>query len=73
MSRTRKNHPAGFKAKVVLSTLRDDASVSELALRYGVHATVIHRWKNLWNYTVHLKCSTRIKAHNLQALILQIF
>ena len=45
MSRTRKNHPASFKAKVVLSALREDAPVSELALKYGVHATVIHRWK----------------------------
>ena len=45
MSRTRKNHPASFKAKVALSALREDAPISELALRYGVHATVIHRWK----------------------------
>lgn len=45
MSRTRKNHPASFKAKVALSALRDDAPVSELALKYGIHATVIHRWK----------------------------
>ena len=45
MSRTRKNHPASFKAKVALSALREDAPISELALQYGVHATVIHRWK----------------------------
>lgn len=45
MSRTRKRHPASFKAKVALSALREDAPVSELALKYGVHATVIHRWK----------------------------
>ncbi len=45
MSRTRKNHPASFKAKAALSALREDVPVSELALKYGVHATVIHRWK----------------------------
>jgi transposase len=45
MSRTRKNYPASFKAKVALAALREDAPVSELALKYGVHATVIHRWK----------------------------
>ena len=45
MSRTRKNHPAHFKAKVALAAFREDAPISELALRYGVHATVIHRWK----------------------------
>ena len=45
MSRTRKNHPASFKAQVALSALREDTPVSDLALKYGVHATVIHRWK----------------------------
>jgi transposase len=45
MSRTRKNHPANFKAKVAFAALREDAPISELALKYGIHATVIHRWK----------------------------
>ena len=45
MSSTRKNYPASFKAKVALAALREDAPVSELAVKYGVHATVIHRWK----------------------------
>ena len=43
---TRKNYPAKFKAQVALAALREDASVAELSGRYGVHATVIHRWKN---------------------------
>ena len=45
MSSTRKNHPASFKARVALSALREDATISELALKYGVHTSVIHRWK----------------------------
>jgi transposase len=45
MSRIRKSHSADFKAKVALSALREDATLAELSTRYGVHATVIHRWK----------------------------
>ena len=45
MSSTWKNYPASFKGKVALAALREDAPVSELAVKYGVHATVIHRWK----------------------------
>jgi transposase len=44
-NKTRKNYPAKFKARVALAALREDASVAELSARYGVHATVIHRWK----------------------------
>jgi len=45
MSSTRKNHPASFKAKVVLEALHEDVPVSILALKNGIHVTVIHRWK----------------------------
>lgn len=45
MSRIRKSHSADFKAKVALAALREDATLAELSTLYGVHATVIHRWK----------------------------
>lgn len=45
MNKIRKNHSAEFKAQVALAAIREDATISELASRYGVHATVIHRWK----------------------------
>lgn len=45
MSKTRKNYPASFKAKVVLAALREEGTLSELSTRYGVHGTVINRWK----------------------------
>ncbi len=45
MSRTRKNYPAALKAKVALAALREDAPLFELAVKFGVHASVISRWK----------------------------
>lgn len=45
MIKTRKNYPASFKAKVALEALREEAPLSELSSRYGVHGTVINRWK----------------------------
>ncbi len=68
MSRTRKNHPASFKAKVALSALREDAPISELALQYGVHATVIHCWKREARASMEAGFSGKLeKSHTDQA------
>lgn len=45
MSRTRKNYPSHMKAKVALSAIREDRTISELSSEFGIHATVIHCWK----------------------------
>ena len=45
MNKIRKHHSAEFKAQVALAAIREDATIAELSFRYGVHATVIHRWK----------------------------
>jgi len=45
MTGTRKNHPPKFKAEAVLSMLREDAPLSELAAKYGVHGKILQRWK----------------------------
>ena len=41
----RRNHDAGFKARVALEALKRERTVSELAAEYGVHPTIIHQWK----------------------------
>ena len=45
MSKSRKQYTASFKAKVAIAAIREDAPISELSSRYGVHQTVISRWK----------------------------
>ena len=45
MSKIRKNYPAKFKKQVVLAVLQEDVPISELSSRFGVHASVIQRWK----------------------------
>ena len=43
--RKRRNHDAGFKARVALEAVKGERTVSELAAEYGVHSTMIHQWK----------------------------
>lgn len=43
--RKRRNHDAGFKARVALDAVKGERTVSELAAEYGVHPTMIHQWK----------------------------
>jgi hypothetical protein len=45
MRRARTNHADGFKAEVVLATLKGDKMLSELAQKFDVHVNQVVEWK----------------------------
>ncbi len=47
MSKKRRTHSPGFKAKVALAAIKGDETLSELARRYQINANLIVKWKKL--------------------------
>jgi transposase-like protein len=45
MRRPRRNHTAGFKAKVAVAALKGDKTMIELAEKFDVHVNQITQWK----------------------------
>jgi transposase-like protein len=45
MAQIRKKYSAEFKAKVALAAIKNEESIAELAARFGVHSTMIAKWK----------------------------
>jgi putative transposase len=43
--RARRQHSAELKAKVALAAIKGDHTVNEIAAMYGVHPTMIAKWK----------------------------
>ncbi len=41
----KKHYTASFKAQVVLELLKEERSIGAIASEYGVHPTLLHRWK----------------------------
>jgi transposase len=41
----RKRFSASFKAQVALEAIRNNDTISQLSVRYGVHPTQIQNWK----------------------------
>ena len=46
MASPRRSFSASFKAKVALSAVRKEGTPSELACRFGIHATQVAQWQH---------------------------
>jgi len=45
MTKQRKRHGDGFKARVALEAVKEQKTLAELASQFGVHPTQIGQWK----------------------------
>jgi len=45
MSRRRKRHDAGLKARVALEALKERETVAQISKQFGVHPTQVNQWK----------------------------
>lgn len=41
----RKHYTAAFKAQVVQEILKEDRTIAQISTEYGVHPTMLHKWK----------------------------
>ena len=57
----RRNHDAGFKARVALEALKGERTMSELAAEHGVHPTMIHQRSEPWSAIGSRSGRTRLR------------
>ena len=43
----RKQYPAELKAKIVLEILEEEKSISQIVSEYGIHPSILNRWRNV--------------------------
>ena len=74
MRKKTKPHSPEFKAKVSLSAIKNEETVTQLAARYEVHPTVIHTWKrNLLDSAADLFAKGHKKENQTDAKVDELY
>jgi transposase-like protein len=60
----RKKYPADFKAKVALEAIRESRTSAELCSQYGVHVTMLGRWRQQTIEHIRTKFSDRTEKQD---------
>jgi len=60
----RKNYDAAFKGKLALESLKELRTLNEIATEYGVHPSVIGKWKKQLLDSIPLIFSQEIHQNN---------
>ena len=47
MAKKRQSFSKDFKAKVTLEALREESTIQEIAVKYGVHPNQISQWESM--------------------------
>ncbi len=66
MGAVRKQHTGAFKSQVAVAAIRGEKTISELASEYGVHPTVINRWKRQALESLPQAMSNRVDGRSVE-------
>jgi transposase-like protein len=72
---TRRKHSAEFRAEVLQACRQSGASVAAVALRSGLNANVVHRWRRLEGRTADVGVGNRVAVSarsNIEFMPLQL-
>jgi putative transposase len=63
----KKNYTPEFKSKIVMELLREEQTTSQIASKYGIHPTLLNKWKKSATEGLPELLSDRRKRDNVLA------
>lgn len=70
----RKRYNAEFKAKVAVESLKEDRTLAELSSAYGVHTTMVNRWRKQLQERAYMAfCESDAKKEESKSLLASLY